>query len=492
MRERHGVQSTPPNAGVLVAWAGLALAAPAALAQTPFEVSEDGQFSATVRAGETAFGVRSADTVPFGTNPDQEVTLRRQIGGVQIADMNDDGLNDVVAVVYISNAFPPYTEFQDQILYGLGSAGIDLTPGWLSDDATHTGDVQIGDIDRDGFPDIVTIHGGSIRPDNVRVYYGGLAGPSTTAAYVSTTGPAAWGTAGDLVDFDNDGDLDLFTSNQGLSPDPLRPNFGFRNLSGSFATQPSWISADSAVQNGVDAADINGDGWVDVAVAKGTNFVSGIYLGQPDALPKTTPSLLLGPLEPDRTEADRGAVFADFDQDGDQDIFFNGRPGELYDTTGFELISSYMTMPPFESPQETRAFDVDGDGDLDLAEVHFSDGRAHIYLNRGGVLDAAPSWTYDAPQVGTSLAFGDVNNDGRPDLVVGYAGDVSLRVFFAEVVCEGDANGDGVTNADDLLVVLGNFGDAVPGGADDGDFDQSGIVNADDLLVVLGAFGCTG
>jgi len=57
--------------------------------------------------------------------------------------------------------------------------------------------------------------------------------------------------------------------------------------------------------------------------------------------------------------------------------------------------------------------------------------------------------------------------------------------------CPGDATGDGLVNADDLLVVLGNFGSAVAGGVGDGDFDDSGVVNADDLLVVLGAFGTT-
>ncbi len=55
--------------------------------------------------------------------------------------------------------------------------------------------------------------------------------------------------------------------------------------------------------------------------------------------------------------------------------------------------------------------------------------------------------------------------------------------------CPGDATGDGLVNADDLLVVLGAFGTAVAGGVADGDFDDSGTVNADDLLVVLGAFG---
>jgi len=65
-------------------------------------------------------------------------------------------------------------------------------------------------------------------------------------------------------------------------------------------------------------------------------------------------------------------------------------------------------------------------------------------------------------------------------------------VYFDRIEgCPGDANGDRVVNADDLLAVLGNFG--VSGssldGPFDGDMDRSGSVNADDLLAVLGAFG---
>ncbi len=58
-----------------------------------------------------------------------------------------------------------------------------------------------------------------------------------------------------------------------------------------------------------------------------------------------------------------------------------------------------------------------------------------------------------------------------------------------EPACTGDADGDGLVNAEDLLAVLGSFGLTVPGGAADGDLDGSGEVNADDLLIVLGAFG---
>ena len=50
--------------------------------------------------------------------------------------------------------------------------------------------------------------------------------------------------------------------------------------------------------------------------------------------------------------------------------------------------------------------------------------------------------------------------------------------------CGGDTNGDGVVNAADLAILLGNWG--TPGA---GDIDGSGTVGAPDLALMLGAWG---
>ncbi|HCT45674.1 MAG TPA: hypothetical protein DF699_10720, partial [Phycisphaerales bacterium] len=97
-----------------------------------------------------------------------------------------------------------------------------------------------------------------------------------------------WGTAGVLADMDQDGDLDLVTTNQGVSPDPYRPLLMFDNLGTTLTTGSVWQSDDEAVQNGLDARDITGDGYPDLAVAKWVNFHSGLYTnttGTPNTLP---------------------------------------------------------------------------------------------------------------------------------------------------------------------------------------------------------------
>ena len=54
--------------------------------------------------------------------------------------------------------------------------------------------------------------------------------------------------------------------------------------------------------------------------------------------------------------------------------------------------------------------------------------------------------------------------------------------------CIGDVDNDGDTDLDDLLLVLGNFGDPGPGSP--GDADGDGDTDLDDLLLVLGNFNC--
>jgi hypothetical protein len=56
--------------------------------------------------------------------------------------------------------------------------------------------------------------------------------------------------------------------------------------------------------------------------------------------------------------------------------------------------------------------------------------------------------------------------------------------------CIGDVTGDGQVSLDDLLIVLGNFGQNVSSSSQ-GDSDCDGNVNLNDLLEVLGGFGTT-
>ncbi len=434
------------------------------------EVSEDGRTLATFEqyAGEGAWAAEGAG-VPFGAEPDWQNTLRRQVGALEIADLNGDGHNDLAVGCYISNSFPPYDNWQNLVYFGTGS-GLEADPSWVSDDQASTADIKLGDINKDGHPDIFTSNGGTGFSDSV-IYFGSPSGPSTAAGWVANEPVPTFSLGVALFDVDNDDDLDVITTNQGLTPNPFRKMYMFINDNGTLPTVPAWESDEASIQNAIAIGDYDGDGFDDVFVTKWANFETAIHRNNAGSL-DTGVSWTTG-----RTTTDRGAAAADFDGDDKVD-FVVGRSGSANPSSSYlntstgptpMLTEDWVSGAPFIGVQDIRAADVDGDGDADLGEVHFSDGRAHIYLNDGGTLSNAPSWTYDATQVGTAIVFGDLNSDGVTDVAIGYSGDVSIRVFYGEAPCRADTNGDGMVSPQDFNAWIVAFNAQSPACDQNGD-----------------------
>lgn len=447
------------------------------------EISDDGHEAVVVDLSEPAGGVAGVSAVPYGAAPDWANALRRQVGALQAVDMNGDDLVDVVAGVYHSDSFPPYDDWHNLIYYNIGGA-LEADPSWISDDEVSTGDIQVALLNGDAYPDVFAANGGFAMDPSV-IYFGGPGGPATAPGWSSAEPGNAWNNYALPYDLDHDGDVDVITANQGNSQfDPYRPIYVFRNTGGALATVPDWQSAESSIQNGLSMADFDGNGWEDLAVSKWSNFESGVYANGAAGL-HASPSWTTGD-----TDTDKGVGWADVDGNGWPDLALGHDPTQLFANDAGALAPAWSASGSYFGHSELRFTDVDGDGDQDLAEVHFSNGHVNIYLNEAGVLSTAPSWTYDAPSVGTAIAFGDISGNGRLDLIVGTSGEPSIVVFYAEDLapCPGDADGNGQVDVTDLLGLLGAWGtsnpdyDIAPAGGD-------GIVNVADLLALLAAWG---
>lgn len=194
-------------------------------------------------------------------------------------------------------------------------------------------------------------------------------------------------------------------------------------------------------------ADINRDGLTDVYAGNGTGFASGLFLQRADGTFSPTPE---ASLVADQHFEDCGAVFGDFDADGDADLVVisggnalpENDPGYLvrcYRNDGNSGFTRDNAFPLIRTNAGAiLAVDYDGDSDLDLLVGGRStpgyfprSPRSYLLRNDAGQFtDVTESVFPDFMHIGmvTDLASGDLDGEGKPEIIV--AGEwMPLSVF---------------------------------------------------------------
>lgn len=199
------------------------------------------------------------------------------------------------------------------------------------------------------------------------------------------TQTAAW------MDYDNDGDLDLYVGNEHWGKTPT-PNQLFRNEgNGTFSdvAKLAGVTSDDkamGVTKAVVCGDVNNDGWPDIVVSE-YDGPNRLYRNNRDGT-FTNIAKEAGIEMPLRSFP---AWIWDYDNDGNLDIF----------------ISSY-TASPEDFARKALKMGYRGE----ISGCYRGDGE-------GGFKNLARQQGFEMPMLSMGANFGDLNNDGYPDLYIG-------------------------------------------------------------------------
>lgn len=286
---------------------------------------------------------------------------------------------------------------------------------------------------------------------------------------VQTFGPVTNLNAGTLpvsvaaADFNGDGRIDLAVANFGSNSVSIFLNNG----SGGFGAPTDYAAGTNP--SSIVAADFNGDGKIDLAVTDSASDTVSILLGNGNGgfgAPAGFP-----------TGADPSAIVAsDLDGDGKLDLAIANA-----DTNDISILlgngsGGFKPTPNIavgSSPVDLAVGDFNGDGKKDLAVANFTDNSISILLGdgRGGFVRSTDLNSNTNP---VSIVVDDFNGDGKNDLAVANAASDNVAVFLGNgagnfagpafydaglapnALGKGDLNGDGKV---DLIVANGNSDD---------------------------------
>jgi len=340
---------------------------------------------------------------------------------------------------------------------------IDITDQAGLNDRGYGMGVAVGDYNNDGYPDLYVTNFGS----NV-LYRNNGDGTFSDVTRDAGVGADGWSASAAFVDYDKDGYLDLYVTRyldftthgnkecfnatgerDYCSPTAYKPltHRLFRNLgNGRFqdVTQAAGITAAAGPGLGVSCADFNGDGWPDIYVAN-DGAANLLWLNKGNGTFREAGLLSGAAYSADGvTRAGMGVTAGDFERNGAESILVtnliregatlyrnNGR-GEFTDST----LQFRLHQPTFPyTGFGVQWFDYDNDGRLDLfiangavTSIETLRGSPYPFNQRNLLLhnedkefrevsaEAGPPFRLS--EVGRGAAFGDIDNDGRIDIVV--------------------------------------------------------------------------
>ena len=348
---------------------------------------------------------------------------------VALVDLNGDGKLDAVTANRDANTV--------SVLLGKGDGTFAATTDYPTGIGPST--VLVGDVNGDGKLDVMTVNVGhdSWSTPTVSALLG--AGNGKFDDRLDTQGGADPGQATTAVlgDLNGDGKLDLVVT----SPDTTKVLLGTGDgrfaapVSGTWGNHQQWVAV----------SDLNGDGKLDIVVLMAG--VVRVLSGRGDG---TFAAALDSPTSSDV----QSVALGDVNGDGKADLVVSmsgggssssGALGVLLGT-GRGTFGTALAYPTGSAPSSMAIGDVNNDGKIDVITASKSGGTISVLVGKGAGAFAA-NVDYTVGKQPFALALGDLNGDGSVDIVTVNLAPDSTSIDTVSVLL-GKGDGTFVTKRD--------------------------------------------
>jgi len=361
-----------------------------------------------------------------------------------VGDFNGDGNPDIAAGTpggYVT------------ILLGNGAGTFSMSQALtVTGCCTGPAAAAVGDFNGDGKLDLVVIDG-TTSPGTAILYLGNGDGTFQSNPVTITVGDS--GNHPDSItvgDFNGNGKLDFATANYSSYNFGSNVSVVLGNGNGTFQTAVNYSTGNQPLNNGgngadsIVAADFNNDGHLDLATLDIGNGQVAVFLNNGNGTLQN-PSYFTAGFTFNNTQHPTQLAVGDFDKDGNADLVLianqQSAAGVLLGNGNgtFQPAAWYVTD---NDGTGVAVGDLNGDGNPDFLVSATNSNTLTIALGNGdGTFKGARNYVPYIVSNGfsgnvpnpTSVAFGDFNGDGKPDMAVVGQGNSFVTIFIN--------NGDG-------------------------------------------------